>query len=141
MPAIIDHEQRRQKVAEIASELIGQGGAEALTVRNVAKAAGCSTAIVSHFFASKRELLLVTYRSAVARTTARVDEAGMAGADLQSLLEILLPLDAASRRDWRVLFCFWGAAMSDAEFAAEQGQESRIARDWVEKAIIAETGR
>lgn len=123
VPRQVDHNKRRAEVVEIATDLIARGGLEALTVREVAKAAGYSTAIVSHYFAGKRELLFHIYRAAVARAgnrTAAILEADPG--DLNNCIEAILPLDEERRRDWHVWFAFWGMAVADPEFAAEQRQ-------------------
>jgi AcrR family transcriptional regulator len=57
MPAVIDHDARRTALAEIAADLVANGGAEAATVRAVAAAAGFSTKAVTHYFPDKRALL------------------------------------------------------------------------------------
>lgn len=121
MPAPVDQEQRRQKITDIVAQIISRDGLDAVTIREVAAAAGYSTTIVTHYFANKRELLLYTYQAAAARAQARVDQVlGENDADLQGYLEALLPLDVESLRDWRVYFAFWQVASVDIDFAKEQ---------------------
>lgn len=126
MPAVIDHDARRTALAEVAADLVATGGAEAATVRAVAAAAGFSTKAVTHYFPDKRALMLLTYRHAAFSSQARTDALQPAGGgDVAALLHALLPTDPAAERDWRVLFSFWGLAMSDPEFAAEQRMRMR----------------
>src|SRR5690242_11912938 len=100
MPKYVDHNTRRQFVTEVAANIIAARGVEALTVRNVATAAGCSTAVVSHYFTDKRDLVRSTYRAASDRSTARYQAASRAPQrTIASCLEALLPLDETSRRD------------------------------------------
>lgn len=121
MPAAIDHEARRIALAEVAADLVAAGGAEAATVRAVATAAGFSTKAVTHYFADKRALMLLTYRHAALSSQARTDASQPEGrADIAALLHALLPADPKVERDWRVWFSFWGLAIADPEFAAEQ---------------------
>lgn len=121
MPAPVDQEQRRQKITDIVAQIISRDGLDAVTIREVAAAAGYSTTIVTHYFANKRDLLLYTYQAAAARAQVRVDKVlGNNEADLQGYLEALLPLDAESLRDWRVYFAFWQVASVDIDFAKEQ---------------------
>jgi AcrR family transcriptional regulator len=40
VPKIVDHEQRRNEVTKVAAQLVIREGRSALTVRNVAAAAG-----------------------------------------------------------------------------------------------------
>lgn len=127
MPRFVDHAARRRHVAATAAELVGTHGLDALTFRNVADAAGYSTTVVTHYFTNKRDLLLSTFREVAHRLGARFDEAQQRGGGLRGCLEALLPLDAARRTEWRLLTCFWGVAISDPEFAAEDAGHVRSA--------------
>jgi AcrR family transcriptional regulator len=140
MPKYVDHHARRLLVTEVAAEIVAARGVEALTVRGVAAAAGFSTAVVSHYFLDKRDLLRSTFRAAANRSTARFESA--AAADRRSVLsclEALLPLDDDSRRDWRVFVAFWGTAASDEELAMEQRDRVRSARVRIEHLLAALT--
>ncbi len=121
MPAPVDHEARRRHIAEIAADLIAQGGMENATIRSVAAVAGYSTAIVTHYFAHKRELLFWAYRAAAHSTQRRFDAAQAADPDdLFAALQAFLPDTPEGVRAWRVYFAFWSATISDPEMAAEQ---------------------
>ncbi|MEY4238121.1 MAG: hypothetical protein RL339_722 [Pseudomonadota bacterium] len=126
MPAAIDHGQRRLALAEVAADLVAAGGADAATVRAVAQAAGFSTKSVTHYFADKRALMLLTYRHA-ALSSQELTEASQpaGGGDVAALLHALLPIEAKVERNWRVWFSFWGLAIADPEFSAEQRQRVR----------------
>jgi len=137
MTPAVNHEARRQHVASIAAELACDRGLESLTVRNVAAAAGYSTAIVSHYFTDKRDLLLATYRWAADRSTARFEAAEQDGEGLRACVSALLPLDEPRLRDWRVWFAFWGAAASDPELARDQRDRVRSARRRLERILRA----
>lgn len=128
MPRKVDHDERRQEVLDIACRLIEREGVDAATVRRVAQEAGCSTTIVSHYFANKHQLLQLTYRRASESAKQRVlDVLAAAPGDIEACLEVLLPMDDRSRRDWHIWFAFWGMAIGDAEFAKEhQGYLSDV---------------
>lgn len=128
MPSPTDHDERRRAVAEIALRLVADAGIEAVTVRNVAKAAGYSTAGVSHYFRDKRDLLL-TYRAAARRAQARFDAALQSADPLLAFLEAILPLDDERHRDWQAWCAFWGSAIADAEFATEQSRRTAYAAE------------
>ena len=141
MPAAIDHDQRRLALAEVAADLVAAGGADAATMRAVAQAAGFSTKAVTHYFADKRALMLLTYRHAALSSQALTDASQPVGrADVAALLHSLMPIDAKVERNWRVWFSFWGLAIADPEFAAEQ--RDRV-RDFVGRiaAILASDPR
>jgi AcrR family transcriptional regulator len=138
MPRQVDHDARRLEVAEVAARLIAQVGVERVTVRELAKAAGYSTAIVSHYFADKRQLLLFTYQAAAQAAQARVDAIlKEAPDDLIGSIEALLPLDEARHRDWQVWLSFWGMAIGDPQFAAEQRSRVLETRKRIEKVLRA----
>ena len=121
MPAVVNHEERRQQIARIAADLISSVGLDAMTMREIAAAAGFSTTIVTHYFANKRELMLYTYRASVAHAQARVDAVIARDAcDLPASIEALLPFDESSLKDWKVFLAFWQIAQVDPDFAAEQ---------------------
>jgi len=131
MPRIVDHEARRRDVARIAARLIAVAGVEGVTVRDIAREAGCSTAVVSHYFRNKRELLFSVYRNAMTETVARVRRRRDRGADLQTCLEAILPLDRQRRDNWKIWFSFWATAMDDVRFMAEQRLRGREARQLI----------
>ena len=135
MPARGDHEQRRQQVARIAADLVAAGGLAAATHRRIAEAAGCSTTVVSHYFADKRDLVTATYREVGDRVAARLEAARSSEDVLVAILEALLPLDEDRTRDWRLLFTFLGLAATDAELTAEQRDRAAAARAQIEIAL------
>jgi AcrR family transcriptional regulator len=140
MPIQVDRESQREHVTSLAARLVAQEGVAALTFRRVAEAAGSSTAIVSTYFADKRDLLLSTFRAAASRTTVRFEAAIDAGGSLQDCLEAWLPLDEDRLTDWRVILAFWGVAVTDPELAAVQDGHVGRARARVENLLRAERG-
>jgi AcrR family transcriptional regulator len=135
MPIQVDHERQRDHVTSLATRLVAQEGVAALTFRRVADAAGSSTAIVSTYFADKRDLLLSTFRAAASRTTVRFEAAINTGGTLQDCLEAWLPLDDERLADWRVIIAFWGVAVTDPELARVQDGHVGRARARVEKLL------
>ena len=135
MPIQVDRPRQRAHVTDLAAQLVAREGVAALTFRRVAEAAGSSTAIVSTYFADKRDLLLSTLRAAASRTTMRFEAAIAEGGDLQAGLEAWLPLDDQRLTDWRVIIAFWGVAVSDPELAEVQDGHVTRARARVEKLL------
>jgi AcrR family transcriptional regulator len=135
VPIQVDREQQRAHVNALGLRLVADEGVGALTFRRVAEAAGTSTAIVSTYFADKRDLLLSTLRTAATHTSVRFETAEAAGRDLQTCLEAWLPLDEERRTDWRVIIAFWGAAVADPELAAVQHGHVSRARDRVAQLV------
>jgi AcrR family transcriptional regulator len=119
MPVFVDHAERRAQVVAVASRLIARAGLDAVTIRDVAEAAQCSTAIVSHYFHNKRELLFLTYNASIERATER-SEAAMASADLKAFVAELMPLDEERLIEWKIWLAFWAKAVADPEIADMQ---------------------
>jgi len=121
MPVFVDHEERRRLVVAVASRLIAEAGLDAVTVRDVAEAAECSTAIVSHYFHNKKELLFLTYQASIDRATVRCDAAlGPDGDDLKAYLAEIMPLDEERLIEWKIWLAFWAKAVADPEIAEAQ---------------------
>ena len=121
MPVFVDHDERRRLVIAVASKLIAEAGLEAVTIRDVAEAARCSTAIVSHYFHNKRELLFLTYNASIDRATVRCDAALVAaGGDLKAYIAELMPIDEERVIEWKIWLAFWARAVADPEIAEVQ---------------------
>jgi TetR/AcrR family transcriptional repressor of bet genes len=115
-------------MALTAAELVGTHGLDALTFRNVARAAGSSTTVLTHYFADKHDLMLCTYQVMAERSGAHFDAARRAGGGLYECLEALLPLDKERQAEWRLFTCYWGMAISDPKLAKEQAKHVRSAQ-------------
>jgi AcrR family transcriptional regulator len=122
MPIVVDRDERRAQVVEIAFDLVADRGIEALTFREIAAAAGCSTSIVSHYFGNKNELLFSVYQVANQRATARLQMVRESGASMAECLETILPLSADARRNWRVWLAFWARAYIEPAYFEERRQ-------------------
>ena len=67
MPAKVDADDRRRRLVLAAAELIADEGINALTNAKIAKRLSGSTTMVTHYFRSKRELVLDTYQTMASR--------------------------------------------------------------------------
>jgi AcrR family transcriptional regulator len=146
MPVFVDREERRQQVVAVASRLIAEAGLEAVTVRDVAVAAECSTAIVSHYFHNKKELLFLTYNSSIDRANARCETAlAAAEGDVKAYVAELMPLTEEQVIEWKIWVAFWARAISDPEIAEMQrncilrtrGNLTRVMRDLNARGVLA----
>lgn len=121
VPKVVDHDQRRDEVARVAATVLASSGIDSSTIRDVAEAGGWSTTMVTHYFASKDELLLHTLEHSIAESTAAIEAARRAGVDeLRATIEQILPLDEERRQRWRLWLAFWGGAIGSDELAAIQ---------------------
>jgi AcrR family transcriptional regulator len=136
MPLPVDHSARRDFVIAVTTDLIAASGLEAVSLRNVAKAAGYSTSIITHYFEDKQQLMLLTYLAAAGRSRRRVVEA-VAHPDrpLERALLALLPVDDESRRDWKVYFAFLASTVGAPDLARAQANWVRGTMDLLVPAV------
>lgn len=110
MPKIVDHEERRQYIAEAAWRVILEHGMRGATVRNIAKEAGISLGALRHYFSTQEELLVFVMRLVHEKVMVRLSRILQADLPpkekaLQVLLE-LLPVDEQRRAEMEVWFSF-----------------------------------
>ena len=142
MPVSVDHEARRRQVVAVASRLIAEEGLDAVSVRDIAEAARCSTAIVSHYFHGKRELLFLTYRSSIERGTERCEAAlARSGGDLKAYIAELMPLDDERVIEWKIWLAFGARAVADPEIAEAQRDCVRRTRGNIRRIMKELDGR
>jgi TetR/AcrR family transcriptional repressor of bet genes len=120
VPLIVDHGERRQQISAIAARLIATRGVEAISLRDVAREAGHSTAAVLHYFRDKLHLLVMACRGARLRATSQVESAIAAGLSPRDCIAEFLPLDTQRRLDWLMWFGFWGKAAAEPAIAEER---------------------
>ncbi|MAB14067.1 TetR family transcriptional regulator C-terminal domain-containing protein [Parvibaculum sp.] len=132
MPKLIDHDLRRRELVEASWQVIADEGLEALTMRKVAAAAGCTTGRITHYFENREELVLAALRAVYDAAGERMAEAAKStlppAEKLLLHLEETLPLDAKRLREWKVWIAFWSAAASNPELAAENDRSHQLWR-------------
>ena len=118
MPRVANHDERREEIAEAVWRVIEGRGLEGASMREIAREAGYTTGVLSHYFRDKRELLAFAFGLVVDRSTERISRvAGEAG--LLDALAELLPLDEGRSREARVWLILVSASLQDPELAAE----------------------
>ena len=114
-------EAQRAAIAEATCRVIATEGLEAASLRRIGTELGCTTGLVTHYFASKEHLLIAVLRWA-ARRIGEVAAAGREArpASLDDHLEYFydsLPVDEERRHYWLVLLAFRGATIGNAVLA------------------------
>ncbi|MBM7631217.1 TetR/AcrR family transcriptional regulator [Geomicrobium sediminis] len=74
MPKRVDHQKRKQIIAKAAMKLIEQKGAEATTLRDIAKEVGLSLGSIQYYFPKQSDLYRYTMETLFQRTKQRMDE-------------------------------------------------------------------
>jgi AcrR family transcriptional regulator len=101
MPRVVDHDERRERIAEAAWRIIEREGLERANLRRIARETGHTTGVVTHYFRNKRELMAFAFGLVVDRSTSRMSRAA-AEAGITEALAQLLPLDEVRRRETTV---------------------------------------
>lgn len=141
MPAPVDHDERRRFVVAAASSYIAQHGLEATTIRTVARAAGYSASIITHYFDDKEHLLTAIFLDIVQRRQERLSQvAHDSDRPLRTALLMMLPIDATTRQDWMVYCAYLGSGVAKKELAATQAKSIEHTMDVVSGLVAREVG-
>lgn len=121
MPKVVDHDVQRRAIAEAAIRVIDRVGLDAARMRDVALEGRVTTGAVTHYFASKDDVLEAAMAEVVRRILERQADQALGRDPIPCLIEAaaaFLPLDEDRLRDWRVWFAFWGRAAVHARYRA-----------------------
>jgi len=129
MPKIVDHEQRKERIAEACWRVILKRGMKGATVRNIAKEAGLSPGSLRHYFSSQGDLYLYAMNLVKERVRKRMEKIAFsplpAKEKMVRILSELLPLNTETHAEMEVwlhfIFHFYGK-----EGAADGGVRSAI---------------
>ena len=128
MPKVVDHNERRERIAEAAWRVIEREGPDGANLRRIAREAGYTTGVATHYFRDKRDLMAFAFGLVVERSTSRMAGAA-AEAGAEGALAQLLPLDEERRRETTVWLALMGASLADPDLAAELRRRYRRARE------------
>jgi TetR/AcrR family transcriptional regulator, transcriptional repressor of bet genes len=137
MPKRVDHVQRRADIAEAAVAMIAAHGLEDVKLSQIARAAGCTTGAVTHYFETKDDVLLAALEHVCAKLFEHTED--IDPGDAMGALAELLPVDAETRAEWKVWLAFWGRAAFVPRLARVHQNYYRAIEDGL-AAIIGGTG-
>lgn len=128
MPKIVDHEAKRREIIMATWRVINAGGLAGTTIREIAREAGCSSGVLSHYFADREDILasamVMAHRGVRKRTDARIKRLHLHGLGaLRILMLESLPLDEQGVLEARIEACFWGAAVGNERLMKLQNSE------------------
>jgi len=142
MPKVVDHDLRREEVAEATWRVIAEHGVEGATLREIAREAGFTTGVIHHYFRNRDELIAFAYELIAEQNAERLAEVlptlppGMPR--VRAAVEALIPPDLRPGRA-AALLAFWsGAAVNDRHRAlnlASYGRFCALVRQQVAEAI------
>ena len=139
MPKLIDHDRRREEIAEATWRVIHAEGISGVSIRTVAAEAGISTGSIRHVFPSKTELLvhateLVGQRAWV-RIQRHLDEPEPRALVL-SVVEELLPLDDERRLEMEVTVALIAEAPGNDKVREVLDESYEVVREVCRRLVI-----
>jgi AcrR family transcriptional regulator len=126
MPKIVNHEERREEVVDAARRVILREGIDAATTRAIAKEAGYSNGVLTHYFADKDDILLSALRSSHRRIVHRLKDKLIGRTGLDALREVLLdnlPLDDERAQETALEVGFWSRSLAVGTLLDTQREE------------------
>jgi AcrR family transcriptional regulator len=126
VPKAVDHHLRRAELVGATWRVIADEGIGAATIRRIAEVAECTTGRVTHYFASKDEVLLAALQQVHDAVGARMLrhlqhlQQEDPPAALRAVLLEALPLDDEKLLEWRVMLAFFGRSFASDQLRTEQ---------------------
>jgi AcrR family transcriptional regulator len=120
VPRLVDHEAKRREILEVTWRLMATRGADAATMREIAREAGYANGALAHYFANKDALIEAAFGYVFDRTNDRIREAtvGLRGlAALRAFLVEVLPITEVTRLEARIVLPFWSRTVADERVA------------------------
>ncbi|RYM06665.1 TetR family transcriptional regulator [Sporolactobacillus sp. THM7-7] len=118
MPKIVNHEERKRKVAEACWRVIQKKGIEQATVREIAKEAKMSVGSMRHYFSSQKDLFIFSMQLVMDHVHERIKKLPLSGPPIKDAMQVLsqvLPIDAERRLEMEVWFLFTSKALNDPD--------------------------
>jgi AcrR family transcriptional regulator len=116
MPKLVDVDARRKDLLEAVWRIIPRSGIAAATTRAIAREAGVSNGVLSHYFPDKDSLLIEALRSAYAAAQGRMRDVtrGLVGLEaVRAIMLEALPLDDKRLLEAQIGVSFWGLALGN----------------------------
>jgi TetR/AcrR family transcriptional regulator, transcriptional repressor of bet genes len=121
----VDHNARRQRIAEVTAAVISREGLEAATIRRISAELGGPTKIITYYFSEKQELLRFTWQYLAQQYFEKVT--ACEPTDIVDRLLAMAAADDSSILRWRVYAAFWDRATRDPVFAEIQRSHMEVA--------------
>jgi AcrR family transcriptional regulator len=133
-----DHDWKRQGVAEATWRVLRDHGLEGASLRKIARAAGCSTGALVHYFEDKEDLLGYAMTLAFDKLRARLRKAAEGRSPLEALRAmalVALPIDEESELQWRVWLVFLASTTRESDFGKQARRSAEAIRREVERLL------
>lgn len=139
MPKIVDHEKRKELIADAVVKVIARVGFDRLTMRELAAELGYAHGTVVRYFPSKQALLTASFLNLYNQADERIScvVEGKRGFDaLEAMCREILPLGERGRLAARVVLAFWARASQDDEILAVHFTNNNRWRDLMRSFLV-----
>lgn len=126
MPKVVDHKQRKQLIIDKSTDIIAEHGFDELTIRGLAASLNMSTGMITHYFDSKDQILFAALQGVHDRFYHRAEKAIGYQHGIEAIrrrMQASIPLAKSVKKDWSIMFQFWGRATHEAEFSKYMKRE------------------
>lgn len=147
MPRLVDHSERRERIADALLRVVARDGLGGVSLRHVATEAGVTAGMVQHYFTSKDEMMSFAMQSASARYEQRITAAVQAlgpgagpAATLRTVLANYIPQSETELHDARVALEFQAYAGSRPELAEALSEGETQLVGWLAMLVAQSAG-
>lgn len=127
MPKVVDHDARRQQVAQAVWRVVREHGLDGATMRRVAAEAGMSIGLVQHYFSSKEQMERFAFDRMIAaaqeRMVERIEAMTVPAVPCTVIRTILadltIPADEQRLAEYQVVLSFSLRALQRPDLARE----------------------
>lgn len=142
MPKVVDWNKRRDEVLAATWRVISRDGLANASIRAIAREAGYSPGVLSHYFTGKDDIIASAMVHSHRRVVERIDQAtarlrGLAA--LRALMLEVLPLDEERLLEARLEIGFWGRTLADPRLTRLQNAE--FDRFWQRLRLLLDDAR
>jgi AcrR family transcriptional regulator len=127
MPKIVDVDATRRRIIEATWIVITTEGIQSVSMRRVARAAGCTSGLITHYFADKDELVTSAYEMVlnemIENAARQVARQHSVREKLWAAVEAIEPTTSRLQKLTIVLMNFWAQAAFNRGFAARCRQD------------------
>ncbi len=117
MPKIVDHDARREEIAQALWRVVRRDGMRAASVRTVAAEAGWSAGAVRYYFPDQDGLIAFAMDLVSRRVTERITAIEPSGTPIEialRYLEEVIPLDIERRAEFDIWLSFTAQAQAES---------------------------
>jgi AcrR family transcriptional regulator len=120
VPKLVDRDAKRREILEVTWRLMATQGADAATMREIARAAGYANGALAYYFANKDALIEAAFTYVFDRTNERIQAAveGKRGLTaMRAFLVEVLPTTELTLLEARIVLPFWSRTVTDERLA------------------------